>query len=63
MTACLGWEGEAAVRERARQTLRFWKEGRTFTPEDLLSVAWLGGPPWVVKVQGEALQIRVKVAA
>ena len=63
MTDCRGREGEDAHRERVRETLRFWKEGRTFTPEDLLSVAWSGKQPWVVKVQGEALQILVKVAA
>ena len=60
---CRGREGEDAHRERVRETLRFWKEGRTFTPEDLLSLAWSGQQPWVVKVAGEALQILVKVAA
>ena len=63
MTDCRGREGEDAHRERVRETLRFWKEGRTFTPEDLLSLAWSGQQPWVVKVAGEALQILVKVAA
>ncbi len=63
MTDCRGREGEDAHRDRVRETLRFWKEGRIFTPEDLLSLAWSGKQPWVVKVEGEALQILAEVAA
>ncbi len=60
---CRRSEGEDAHREIVRSNLWLYMDGRNFTPEDLLSVAWYGGPPWMVKLEGEALQGLVKLAA
>ena len=56
-------EGEDVYREVVRKNLGFWIGGSNHTPEDLLCLAWDGEQPWVVKLEGEALQAIVKLAA
>ena len=58
-----GRVGEDAARELVRDNLRLWKDGRNGASEDLLHMAWFGMQPWVVKLEGEALQALVKLAA
>ncbi len=63
MTDCRGREEEDAHREFVRKNLRLWIDGYNFTPEDLLPLAWFGVQPWMVKLEGEAPQVLVKLAA
>ena len=58
-----GIVGEKAARGHVRETLRYWKDGFNFTPEDLLHMSWSGIQPWEVKLEGEVLQGLVKLAA
>lgn len=54
--------GEQTARKIVRDNLWFWESGRCFTPEDLLSLAWSGQQPWLVKLEGKPLQALVRMA-
>ena len=55
--------GEEAAREHVRENLKYWKDGKNFTSEDLLWMSWSGIQPWEVKLEGEVLQGLVRLAA
>ena len=54
--------GEDDARKLVRENLRFWRGGRSFTPEDLLQAAWFDTPPWVVRLEGKTLKALQKLA-
>ena len=54
--------GETAAREIVRENLWYWNDGGNCDPEDLLHMAWFGMQPWIVKLEGKALQGLVKLA-
>ena len=59
-----GTVGKEAATGYVREALSFWKDPkRSFTPEQLLCLAWSGQQPWLVEVEGEALQALKTLAA
>ena len=61
VTDLWGTVGEETARKHVRDMLWFWKDDRRFTLEDLLSLAWSGQQPWLVKLEGEPLQSLVRL--
>ena len=64
--------GKEAADKHVREALWPWEKNKKkkgkkreeqFTPEGLLSMAWSGEQPWVVEVDGEALQVLKRLAA